>query len=483
MRIFLSEDKKLKPSLLEPESIGGDNAEGGFEFQRNLILYKIPYWLSFEGFTSLIWESIGDIEAKFFIPGKGLVNEVLEAKNHQVTPSEFWKEIDRFKRLDKGSPGTYRWFTLSCTTVSPTIKPLINGLRRIRDPYPFYEESSGIYQNSFEQYKELVLGLNKDEETAEFLFKKVMIEDTWGSLNAQAEDMFFGNLYKNYSEFEDIPPKRTKNIFEALIKLLVTRRNKPLSRKEIEETISGAVDDARIFGKPTIIESKIAESEIAGKEIIFNWQLFFGGQERIYPNPDIWTSQLVKELNDTKEWIIKNRNNRTIRLMGNRRNSTAMAIGHTFSAVSGFNIEMDHRGELWKTNQFQTPSTPQYHFQCNFESGKTKTLIVVVAIMKEKMAEEVVSFLTDIGESDHPILVVASSMPIISSEQANAAVYEIKEEIKNISSRIGVKEIDFFYAGPSHFALFLGHRWNAMPITNCYEWTDTANYVKTVTLT
>ncbi|MFE4525250.1 SAVED domain-containing protein [Cytobacillus firmus] len=479
----MSEEKMQKPSLLEPESTGGDIAEGGFEFQRNLILNKIPYWLSFEGFTSLIWESIGDIEAKFYIPGNGLVNEVLEAKNHQVTASEFWNEIDRFKRLDKGSPNTYQWFTLSCTAVSPKIKPLINGLRRIRDPYPFYEESSGIHQNSYEQYKELVLGLNKDEATAEFLFKKVRIEDTWGSLNAQAEGVFLGSLYKNFPEFEDIAPKKAKAVLGALINLLVSRRNKPLTRLEIEDTISSTVDDARIFVKPTTIETKIARDDLGGKEIIFDWQLFFGGHERSYPAPDTWTSQVIKVLNDTKEWIIKNRKNRTIQLKGNRRNSTAMAIGHTFSAVSGFNIEMDHRGELWKTNQFQTPDTPQYHLQYNFESGQTKRLIVVVGIMKERMAEEVVSFITDTGESDHPILKVSSSMPIISSEQVNAAVYEIKEEIKNITSRIGVKEIDFFYAGPSHFALFLGHRWNAMPITHCYEWTDTANYVKTVTLT
>lgn len=90
----MSDEKISRPSLLEPESTGGDIAEGGFEFQRNLILYKIPYWLSFEGFTSLIWESIGDIEAKFFLPGKGLVNEAVEAKNHQVTPKEFWDEIE-----------------------------------------------------------------------------------------------------------------------------------------------------------------------------------------------------------------------------------------------------------------------------------------------------------------------------------------------------------------------------------------------------
>lgn len=100
----MSENEINKPSLLELESTGGDIAEGGFEFQRNIILNKIPFWLSYQGFTSLIWESIGDIEAKFFMPEKGSVIEAVEAKNHLVTPTKFWNEIDRFKRMDKGSP-------------------------------------------------------------------------------------------------------------------------------------------------------------------------------------------------------------------------------------------------------------------------------------------------------------------------------------------------------------------------------------------
>jgi hypothetical protein len=479
----MSEEKMPKPSLLEPESTGGDIAEGGFEFQRNLVLNKIPYWLSFEGFTSLIWESIGDIEAKFFIPDKGLINEAVEAKNHLVTPKEFWDEIDRFKRMDIGSPGTYRWFTLlSCTVVSSKIKPLINGLRRIREPYPFYEESSGIFQNSYEDFKQIVLGFKKDEETAEFLYEKVLVEDTWGSLNAQSVGIFMESLYKNFPEFEELPPKKTKRIYGSLIELLVSRRNKPASRNEIEERISKAIEDSSIFAKPTILETTIENDDINGKEVKFNWQNFFGGPERVFPSMNIWNNHMMKELIETKDWIFKYRNNRNIRLKGSRRISTAMALGHTFSAVSGFNIELEHRGDIWKTNQFPTLTTPEYSINFKLKTGKTKMLIVVIAIMKEKLIEEVLSYLSGLSELDHPILEVASIMPIVSSEQANLAVNKIKEEIKNTCAHIGVEEIHFYYAGPSHLALFLGHRWNAMPRTQCYEWVSTANYLQTVTL-
>src|SRR5690606_18878694 len=93
------------PSLFERESRGGDNAERGFSFQEQVILAHIPMWLAYEGFSKIIREAMGDTEAQFFLPGYGTQTELIEAKNHSLTPSEFWDEIERFQGIDKGSPG------------------------------------------------------------------------------------------------------------------------------------------------------------------------------------------------------------------------------------------------------------------------------------------------------------------------------------------------------------------------------------------
>ena len=208
------------------------------------------------------------------------------------------------------------------------------------------------------------------------------------------------------------------------------------------------------------------------------WEPFFGGKERSFPSSEEWTSQLLTELEQTKQWIIDNRTNRKIRLQGSRRNSSAMAIGQTFSAVSGFNIEMEYRGDFWSTNQYPTSTTPGYPIQTNFRVGKGKKLAVIIAIMKENMTDEVRTFLSGIDEEENSVLEVASSFPIVSAEQVNVVVNAIKEEIKKVCAQIDVDEIDLFYAGPSHLALFLGHCWNAMPRTQCYEWVKTGDYVK-----
>ncbi|MEM5604222.1 SAVED domain-containing protein [Bacillus cereus] len=158
------------------------------------------------------------------------------------------------------------------------------------------------------------------------------------------------------------------------------------------------------------------------------WESFFGGNERRFPSSEEWTSQLLIELNQTKQWIVNNRTNRKIRLQGNRRNSTAMAIGQVFSAVTGFNIEMEYRGEFWNTNQYPTPTTPGYPIQPNFRVGNEKKLTVIIAIMKENMADEVRTFLNKSSEQGNSVLEITSSFPIVSAEQINMVVNAIKEK-------------------------------------------------------
>jgi len=59
-------DKKI--TLQDPQSSGGEIAEGGFNFQNNVILFYIPIWLNDDSFTGFVREAIGDFEVKFFTP-------------------------------------------------------------------------------------------------------------------------------------------------------------------------------------------------------------------------------------------------------------------------------------------------------------------------------------------------------------------------------------------------------------------------------
>src|SRR5690348_14334326 len=90
------------PSLLEPQSVGGDVAESGFSFQASYTLICMCRWLSHEGFTSMVREAMGDVEASFFVPGRGYERELVEVKNYRLTRLIFWNELHRFQQLDGG---------------------------------------------------------------------------------------------------------------------------------------------------------------------------------------------------------------------------------------------------------------------------------------------------------------------------------------------------------------------------------------------
>src|SRR5262249_24577589 len=144
------------PSLLDREARGGDIAQGGFDYQRGIAMASLPDWLAQDGFSQLICEAMGDIEARFFVPGPGLRIEMLEVKEHQITPSEFWREVDRFRQLDQGCPGTYSRFNLVGRSPSPELEPIVKALDRVRRPAPFYTGDQHINQYSFADWVAVV---------------------------------------------------------------------------------------------------------------------------------------------------------------------------------------------------------------------------------------------------------------------------------------------------------------------------------------
>lgn len=479
----MTQSKKINqsPSLLESESIGGDISSTGLDFQAYLILCKIPYWLSFEGFTSCIWESIGDIEVKFFDPECGEVIEAIEAKNHYITPSEFWKEIERFRRMDEGSPDTYRWFTLSCTGLAKDLQPLVNGLRRIRDPYTFYDDDSGVIRNSYEQYKQKVVSLGKDEQMASFLFNKVSIEDKWGSLNQQPKGLFNDN-FAIYQSGYDLRISEQDRVYTSLHNLVRSQKNRPVTRRQLRQAINSMLDSKDIPSKPVYIYTANNQLVETNKELIFNWDIYFGGKERKYPPLSEWTKK-IRQIDVTRKWIEENRSSRNIHLSGHRRISSSFALGAVLSAVSGFVISVEQRDrQVWSTNDYPTIDTQPYNLSQKYENGNGKELVVTIGITRDSIEDEVATFLNEEVGSKLPKLHLYSKEPIISAAQANIAASNIKSAIKSRLSTTCATKIHLFYAGPGHLALFLGHRWNGLPTIQCYEWVNTGEYISSCAL-
>lgn len=471
-----SENRKA-PSLLDPESRGGDTAEGGFSFQENMLVARVPRWLRREGFSEMVREAMGDAEAKFFVPGRGEAREFVEYKNHQVAPAEFWKEVGCFKKLDEAAPGSYERFVLVCTGLSEGARPVAEALRRVRDPDSFYEGASEIQSSSFDAFVEVVERADRSREDAEFLFSKVHIESDAPDAERLALEVFGVALKEHFPETRQLSGDGVEGAFEKLRSLIKSRKNRSVLRAELEEALwSGVPEEIRADRRPVRIVTATEPVVRSGEqELVFDWREFFGGGERSYPPPEEW-ERMHDDLHSTKDWILAAGRPRLVSIGGSRRLSGSLCIGSAFSAVSGFVLEMDYRGEVWRTDQY---GGPDYAWETE-RSGETQCgeIAAAVGVLKD-VREDVAKFLEREGKAGMPRLVLKGCEAITGAASANAAVAAAKDVICRSLSDAGARVLHLFVAGPAPFALLLGHRLNAVGEVQCYEWIGEAAYVPT----
>lgn len=474
-----------EPSLLERQSRGGDIGEGGINFQADVVLSMIPRWLRMEGFTSMVRESMGDAEAKFFVPGRGYRKEFIEVKDHQIRPTEFWQEVERFKQMERAVGGEYQWFTLASSGLHQDLHPLVNSLRRISDPYDFYKDSQ-IFKNSYDGYRSRVTSLGKTDEDADFLFRKVLIHGDLSVARDSGRALFKQSLTENLPYHRDLPDRILEEIYTQLSTFVRGRRNQTITRNEIETSLRARIpaqSQPPVF--PIHIHTAInnIETDADSTALRFEWAEFFAGENRNYPLPEVWNERLISELLETKKWILERRTTRRIFLTGNRRLSASLAIGSIFSAVAGFSVDMQQREQqIFATNVHAAQETPDYQIQSQRLGNETgERLIVSVGIIRN-VVPEVDEYLQKQGLDDLPRLHIKGDVPIVSPEQANLVTGKIKSLISENVVQSGAKQIDLFIASPAFLALFLGHRLNATAPVQCYERVAAGQYQPTCLL-
>lgn len=151
------------------------------------------------------------------------------------------------------------------------------------------------------------------------------------------------------------------------------------------------------------------------------------------------------------------------------------------SAVAGFSIEMECRGEIWPTDSHPTSETQEYPLQRESFEGVEENLVVSIGILRD-IVSEVEGDLGRHGLADSSRLHIKGEIPIASPQQANIAVRTIKELISHAMINNECKQIHLFFAGPAFLALFLGHRLNATAPIQCYERVSVGHYVPTCRL-
>jgi hypothetical protein len=473
----------LVPSLLDPEAQGGSTAEGGISFQTGVVLTYLPHWLAQEGFTMFLREGLGDTEVRFFVPGQGFRKEFLEVKDHLVTPAEFWAEFARFRQV-AAAGGEFVWFTLATAGLSDSLHPLINGLRRIRDPRDFYEGDFAIRQQSYQDYVVRVVRLGHSVEDAEFLYRKVLIRADLSLHRDYSQALFKQALRDELPECADLPDRVLAAVYSDIAAYVESRRNQPILRSELEARIQSQIPSQwQIPLRPIRLFTGNGQSAASQDDgaVRFEWSAFFNSD---YPPPAVWNTQLLADLRATRDWILAHRINRRLRVSGDRRLSANLAIGWAFSAVAGFTIEMVYRdGATWATDAHPRLDTPAYPLTAsNLATGyRSSRLVVSIGILRD-ITPHVEAALPPHGLTGMPVLHFHGATAIESPEQLNLLIRAIKAQISDALAQTAAQQIDLFLLGPAPLALFLGHRLNGLAQVQCYNWAPSGRYVPTCLL-
>ncbi len=451
-------------SLHDAASRGGERAQRGFQYQDAYVIGSIPRWLAADGFAQVQQEAMGDVETSFFIPGRGITHELAQVKNKSVTLSELKQVIESFVRLDRS--GEFTAFKIVGLGFAKNVQPIINELATMKIRYSDYE-GTGIGHQSMLKFKVQAAKLtDEDEDISEFLINKVDI----CVVETDGDGTYRKNISRYFPEFDNCPGSVVSGGLSRLRHLIHTKKDGPISR----ETIEGCLYDVDDAPDLPPINVTFGQSRSAGQRpLVFDMDRFFDFDAQRYPTVQDWKEVLLPELKEARKQIGKYRKMRTVR-MQKHAISSALAVGWVFSAVAGFEIEIEHNGMVWTTDAHSNEGVPHYD-SCIVDSVSpdAQHLVVSIGILKD-IGTDVNAFVAGTCLEQASRLNIVGQMAIACSQQANAIVNKFKLAIaKAVQSLPAGATIHLFYSGPVHFAAFLAHRLNALPPVQCYEWHKT----------
>lgn len=187
-----------------------------------------------------------------------------------------------------------------------------------------------------------------------------------------------------------------------------------------------------------------------------------------YPAADTWQKDLLAPLAATAAWA-KQQEIARIRLSGQYRLSTALALGWSFRAATGFELDIPTRAGLWLTDDRPSPDLVIPFHSSDATRLQDGRLALAIGVLRDP-----VSSLVAQGRDRETILALQFDQAIPDSKAAQQVARQIKEAVIQTVDRLRPRAIDLFFAGPAALAVALGHRWNAMPPTQLHEFDQDA---------
>jgi len=182
--------------------------------------------------------------------------------------------------------------------------------------------------------------------------------------------------------------------------------------------------------------------------------------------PSTWT-QLQADIEAIPAKLPRNRSE--VLVTGSLRQATAFAVGGALRGVTGMEVAVNQRGQLWASNtDFDNPIAPIVT-ERRVDAGDD--LAVAISVAADPV-EDVLAFINDMNLPVKRLISLAPAGGIRDNaipDAATATAYTLgcRDAVRRECRRH--PRIHLFLAGPMGLALLLGHRWNRLCPTVVYE--------------
>lgn len=456
--------------LFSRESVGGAVARKGFEYQDDYALLRLPEWLSLGAFHSVVSEVLGDVEVRYFRRGGGTCCVLHEAKKYELSKTEFWAEIARFVHLHRNAQSEYARFVLVCPGYARDLRPLVSMLETLRGRGSSLNASSTYRATAEDDVVNFVVGLGQDGATGRFVLERVYFETH--ALQPQATMAFGGRLLHHLPVFSELRGTQVGGIQSAFEALIARSAERPVLRVELEAAIADVLQaDAAVWTSvPTEVRVLTAPNDVAEHYLVDTAEL--NGPMRGDLGAAIWNARLAVAI-EVWESIKATRGRRTVRLDASHRMSAAAMLGFAFSATRGARLVITHRGESFDCGDYRRTPEAAFAFEQIRDGAADGHAVVAIAFAPGLLAD-IERASGGLGLAGSTAVLLSATRPIASNLDLTAAVEDAKRTLADYRSQRALRRLHLFVKGPSHFAMALGHRFNALGEIQLYDWVDTS---------
>ncbi|SPA46666.1 CD-NTase-associated endodeoxyribonuclease Cap4 [Cupriavidus taiwanensis] len=464
----------MNSALFERQATGGVVARNGFEYQDAFLLEHIPRFLAHGAFSQAVSELLGDVEIRYFRPGGGTYCVLYEAKRHQLTKTELWAEVTRFRELYNKSPDEYVQFVLLCGDFVGEYQAFFGKLNRYRGTAVALNAASSIRVTAEAEILDTIEKLGQSREMARFVLDRVSFvqyrdDNADAGFGTKLEE-HFPNLNMGRRETAAFRAK-CKELVDTSVRTVVTRRD--LEAALVDSAPSVADEWC---ATPSDLHLAPAEFELGPLALDVSR---FNGPERGSLGQAAWV-QLQQGLGEVGDFLHASRRRRGVRLSAKHRMSLACLLGYCFSATRNFTLTLDHNDEMYDTSVHDRALGP--FFTVNEDAPPTLGVEGVASISFPNGSNaDVAANANAFGLSSSPKLSLVSASVITDIASLNTAVSEAKIALAAFRGRHQLQRVHLFIKAPALFAMGLGHRLNGVGCIQLYDW-DRGKYIPTVQL-